>query len=284
VTKRYIVYCDESDAKGQFYSHFYGGVLIEAAKQQAVEEELQAVKDELNIFDGEMKWQRVTEPYREKYTFFVNSVFDIVDRGDMKIRIMFTQNRWVPLLADFQIDNEYFLLYHQFIKHAFGFRYCTEDGSRASAAVLLDKVPHNAEKLHEFRKYLSSLSDFPIWHRAGFSIAYEDIAEVDSKEHNIMQALDVVLGAAQSRLNERHTRPISPAKRRTKRARAKAAVYKAIQQRIWHLYPNLNVGISTGTPNGLVDRWHHQYRHWLFVPSSAREDRGRTKKAAGVRR
>lgn len=281
---RYILYCDESDAKGRFYSHFYGGALVEARKQQAIEAELQALKDELNIFNGEVKWQRITESYEDKYIAFVNLVFDIVERGDMKIRIMFTQNRWIPLLDDFQIDNEYFLLYHQFIKHAFGFRYCTEGGGQASAAVLLDKVPHNAEKLHEFRNYLSSLSDFPIWHRANFSIAYEDIAEVDSKEHNIMQALDVVLGAAQSRLNERHTRPIPPARRRTKRARAKAGVYKAIQRRICELYPNFNVGISTGTPNGLSDRWQHRYRHWLFVPSNSREDSARTKKAAGVRK
>lgn len=121
VAKRFIIYCDESDTKGRFYSHFYGGVLVEASKQQALEEELQNAKDDLRIFNGEMKWQRITEPYKDKYVSFVNTVFDMVERGDMKFRIMFTQNRWVPLLDDFQIDNEYFLLYHQFIKHAFGF-------------------------------------------------------------------------------------------------------------------------------------------------------------------
>lgn len=283
MSKRFIIYCDESDSRGRFYSHFYGGILIEASKQQALEKELQLVKNELNIFEGEMKWQRVTEPYKEKYVQFVDKVFDIVQRGDMKIRIMFTQNRWIPLLEDFQIDNEYFLLYHQFIKHAFGLRYSTEDGP-ASAAVLLDDVPHNAEKLHQFREYLSSLSDFPIWQRAGFSIAYEDIAEVNSKDHNILQALDVVLGAVQSRLNEKHTQPVPPAKRRTKRARAKAAVYDAVKRRVWELYPNFNVGISTGTPGGLSDRWSHPYRHWLFIPTNAQEDAGKTKKAAGVRK
>lgn len=55
VHKRYIIFCDESDDKGRYYSNFYGGALIEASKQQAIEEELQAKKDELNIFSGEMK-------------------------------------------------------------------------------------------------------------------------------------------------------------------------------------------------------------------------------------
>lgn len=50
--KRSIIFCDESDDKGRFYSNFYGGVLIEASKQQAIEAELQACKDGLNIFPG----------------------------------------------------------------------------------------------------------------------------------------------------------------------------------------------------------------------------------------
>lgn len=187
---RYIIYCDESDSRGRYYSHFYGGALLEASQQQPIHDELQAVKEELNIANGEMKWQRITENYKDKYIAFVDRVFDIVERGDMKLRIMFTQNRWIPLLTDYQVENEYFLLYHQFIKQAFGLRYCTADGETASAAVLLDQVPHNAEKLDEFRTYLAGLSDYPVWKRARFSIAYEDIAEVDSKAHNIMQAVE----------------------------------------------------------------------------------------------
>ncbi len=118
--KRYIIFCDESDDKGRFYSNFYGGALIEASKQQALHDELQKVKDDLNIFQGEMKWERITEAYADKYIIFVNAIFDIVARGDMKIRIMFTQNRNRPKLEEYQIGNDYFLLYYQFIKHAFG--------------------------------------------------------------------------------------------------------------------------------------------------------------------
>ena len=282
--KRYIIYCDESDSKGRFYSHFYGGALIEASRQQSLNEELQAVKDRLHIFGGEMKWQRITEPYAEKYVEFVDATFDIIERGDMKIRIMFTQNRHVPFLQDYQVDNEYFLLYYQFIKHAFGLRHSVPDGDSATAAVLLDDVPHNHQKLTEFKDYIASLSSFPIWRRANFSIKAEDITDVNSKSHNVLQALDVILGGIQSRLNEKHTKPIPPAKRRSKRAKAKALVYQRIKDRIFRLYPNFNVGISTGTPNGYRDRFDHPYRHWLFVPSNARIDENNTKKAAGLRK
>lgn len=229
-----------------------------------------------------MKWERITAPYVEKYIKFVNLIFDIAARGDMKIRIMFTQNRNRPVLEEYQIGNDYFMLYYQFIKHAFGLQYAVPEGGTASAAVLLDDVPHNAEKLHQFKKYLSGLSDFPKWTRAGLSIAYEDITDVNSKKHNILQALDVVLGGMQSRLNDKHTKPQPPAKRRGKRTKAKAEVYSAIKDRIWELYPNFNVGVSTGTVDGLHMRFEHPYRHWLFVPSNAEVDPGRTKKAIAM--
>lgn len=277
--KRYIIFCDESDDRGRYFSNFYGGVLIEASKQQAIEDELQAHKDRLNIFLGEMKWERITGPYAEKYIEFVNAVFDIVDRGDMKMRMMFTQNRHIPILREYQIGNDYFMLYYQFIKHAFGLEYAVPEGGTASAAVLLDDVPHSAEKFHQFKEYLSSLSTFPRWSRAGFSIDYSDIADVNSKKHNILQALDVVLGGVQSRLNEKHTRPHPPAKRRSKRARAKGLVYDAIRARIQKGYPNFNVGVSTATIEGMHQRFMHPYRHWLFVPNNARLDQSLTKKA-----
>lgn len=278
--KRYIIFCDESDDKGRYYSNFYGGVLIEASKQQALEKELQKVKDDLNIFSGEMKWERVTEPYAEKYICWANAVFDIIERGDMKVRIMFTQNRYIPILDEYQIGHDYFMLYYQFIKHAFGLQFAVPEGGSASAAVLLDDVPANAQKFHQFKAYMSSLSTFPKWSRAGFSIAYEDITDVNSKSHNILQALDVILGGIQSRLNEKHTKPQPPAKRRSKRAKAKAKVYDAIKNRIYTLYPNFNVGVSTATNEGVHMRFEHPYRHWLFVPSNANVDPSRTKKAS----
>jgi hypothetical protein len=139
------------------------------------------VKDGLNIFNGEMKWEKIKEPYVEKYIIFVNAVFDIVERGDMKIRIMFTQNRNSPILDEYQIGNDYFLLYYQFIKHAFGLQHSVLENGSASAQLLFDDVPGNAEKFHQFKLNMSSLSTFPVWSRANFGIAYEDITDVDSK-------------------------------------------------------------------------------------------------------
>jgi hypothetical protein len=226
-----------------------------------------------------MKWQKITENYADKYIVFVNAVFDIIERGDMKVRIMFTQNRYRPVLEEYMIGSDYFMLYYQFVKHAFGLQYAVPEGGTASAQLLLDDVPHHADKFQQFKNYMSSLSSFPNWSRAGMSIAYEDITDVNSKKHNILQALDVILGGMQSRLNEKHTKPQPPARKRSKRARAKERVYAVIKNRIQAIYPNFNVGVSTATWDGLHERFEHPYRHWLFVPNNASIDPSRTKKA-----
>jgi hypothetical protein len=96
--------------------------------------------------------------------------------------------------------------------------------------------------------------------------------------------LDVILGGIQSRLNEKHTRPHPPARLRSKRARAKAEVYAAVQKRIRKLYPNFNVGVSTATSGGLEERFTHPYRHWLFVPNGTTIDSSKTKKASKIQK
>ncbi|PBC22622.1 MULTISPECIES: hypothetical protein [unclassified Mesorhizobium] len=146
--------------------------------------------------------------------------------------------------------------------------------------LLLDDVPQTSSKFELFKDYMSSLSAFPIWRQAQVAIKKDDIASINSKAHPILQGLDIVLGAMQSRLNEKHTRPPKPRARRSKRAVAKEAVYKAIKDEIWSLYPNFNVGTSTACANGVEERWLHPYRHWLFKPSNSTQDlkRGKRKK------
>ncbi|CAM3780810.1 DUF3800 domain-containing protein [Litorimonas haliclonae] len=277
---RYIIYCDESDAKGRFYSNFYGGALIRADRQFAIEQELQAKKDFLNVFEGEMKWEKVTPHYKAKYIDFLETFFDIIERGDLKVRIMFTHNQNIPNLQDYQVGNDYLLLYYQFIKHAFGLRYSVPQNGSASAMVLLDDLPSDQKSIDQFRTYLSDLSNYPVWSRAKFSIAFEDITAINSKGHNILQGLDIILGGINSRLNEKHTRVVPPAKRRSKRARAKEEVYAVIKRRVKRLYPNFNFGTGTGTPGGLEDRFNHPYRHWLFLPNNSTHDPNKTKKAS----
>lgn len=172
-------------------------------------------------------------------------------------------------------DNKYFLLYYQFLKNAFGFRYLSTDG--LGVPVYLDKMPDSKAKIERFRDFVSGLSNLAEFMTAKVSIKRENVTEVASHEHNLLQCLDIILGSIQFRLNDLHKEIPIGKRRRGKRTVAKEKVYKHINARIRKLRPNFNIGVSTGQ-SSLRDRWTHPYRHWLFVPTNHKIQTGIGKK------
>jgi len=61
----YVIYTDESEKRGKFYSNFYGGVLVQSPDLQPMIDRLEKCKTRLNLHQ-EVKWQKVTENYLEK--------------------------------------------------------------------------------------------------------------------------------------------------------------------------------------------------------------------------
>ena len=57
--RHYIIYSDESDRKGKYFSNFFGGVLLKAEDREDIEALLSAKKIELNL-NQEVKWEKVT--------------------------------------------------------------------------------------------------------------------------------------------------------------------------------------------------------------------------------
>ena len=264
-----IIYCDESDIAGKHFGNFYGGLLIDAHRQSIVEQRIKACCSSLRLND-EIKWQKISTAYAEKYIALMDELFDIVAEGDIKLRIMFTQNYFAPRrLSPEQGEQGFFILYYQFIKHAFGLRYAGADGQRASVRLMFDQLPDTLEKRARFKAYLAALDRSPEFRHSGISLNASDIAEVDSKQHVLLQCIDVVLGAMQFRLNDKHREKPSGARLRGKRTIAKEKVYKHILSRIRQLYPNFNPGRPTSVRGEMSNLWRDPYRHWLFVPKDA---------------
>ncbi len=194
--------------------------------------------------------------------------FDEVRQGRLKVRIMFRQNAHVPSgLTQEQIEGTYFRLYYQFIKHAFGLAHRPPTGQPASLRLYFDEFPETREAATQFKGFIRGLKDNPKIHQAGFTIAPENIAEIRSHDHVLAQCLDIVLGAMAFRLNDKHKQIPSGEKRRGKRTIAKERLYRTILAEICRSKPRFNIGISTGTPGGPVERWTAPYLHWCFVPS-----------------
>jgi len=262
-----IIYCDESADKGRYFSHFYGGALIQAENRQRIEASLTEIKQQENLF-AELKWSKITYAYHEKYITFINRLFDHIASGDIKLRIMFTQNSNRPTgLEEHQIGNQYWLLYYQLIKHAFGLMYCGVPPAWTRVSLYLDDIPDSREKFMQFREYVSSLEKFPKFAEQRVYVPLTEITDVNSKDHVILQGLDIILGSIQFRLNDKHLEKPNGQHRRAKRTVAKEIVYKQINRRIRELYPNFNIGTSTAVGDNVANRWHHPYRHWLFIPS-----------------
>lgn len=267
MSRELVIYCDESDVSGRHFANFYGGALVESQHLLEVISRLDACKVGLN-FHGEVKWQKITENYAQKYIDFVSEAFALMAEGKLKFRVMFTQNYFsAHRLTTEQRENGFFLLYYQFVKHGFGLQFAGVRNQQTAVRIYFDKLPDTAEKCAAFKGYVSGLSKNHRFRNAGVTIRQDQIAEVDSKDHVVMQALDVVLGAMQFRLNDKHLEKPEGSRVRGKRTIAKERVYKHINACIRSLYAGkqFNIGVSTGRPDPAVGHeWVDPHRHWLF--------------------
>lgn len=271
----YIIWCDESVSKGKYYSHFYGGALVKISDAQEVIDRLEAKKNELNIGMGEVKWTKITQNYQNKYIELIDCFFDLMKEGKVKVRIMFSDNRNVPIgLTSEQLDNQFFLLYYQFIKHAFGIMH-VEHPTGSRLLINFDKLPDKKEKAEKLKSFLCRLSMGDFFRKV--SIENHNLSEVDSKKHVVLQCTDIILGAMSFRLNKLHEEIPTGKRRRGKKTIAKEQVYKHINKKIRELYDGyaFNIGSNTGfftEPGDITCRWAMPYRHWVFVPSECRRE------------
>lgn len=265
--KRYTIYCDESAKKGKKFANFYGGAILKSSDTEAISKLLNEKKDELNL-NAELKWVKISKSYEQKYIEFIRYFFEFVSSGRIKVRIMFTDNRVRPRdLTDYHEEYRYFLLYYQFIKHAFGLNLCNPNGlDKVFIELLIDEIPDTKEKVSEFRGFINSISQTAPYYGRKIFFPKHMIAEVDSSNHVILQAVDIILGAMQFRLNEFHLVKPEGQRTRGKRTIAKEKVYKAINAEIRKDYPHFNIGTNTGYTNYPHDRWNHRYRHWVLEP------------------
>jgi len=264
-----IIYCDESDISGPHFGNFYGGLLVESIHLEEVQRRISERRAALRLYD-EVKWQKISAHYAGKYMALMDEVFDLVEEGKLKLRVMFTQNYFSPArLSAEQRENGFFLLYYQFIKHAFGLDHSGASGGTRRLRLYFDKLPDTHEKCAAFKGYLCGLNAWCGFRCCGIDISMDAIAEIDSKQHELLQCVDVVLGAMQFRLNDKHKTKPPGSRVRGKRTRAKEDVYRHILRRIRTIHPNFNIGITTGTHGDRDNRWRDPYRHWLFVPRDA---------------
>ena len=196
-----FIWLDESDRHGEFYSNFYGGILVSSKHHREVMERMRSIVTEVGIND-EIKWQKVNEYHYEKYLRVVDELFDLAKEGKLKIRIFFRHNQFTASrLTPEEKKADYQMLYYQFIKFAFGLPYADEELD--SMTLFIDEIPLRQSERDEFLSHIRGMANDPVLKSKGLRIADDGIVEVNSKQHLPLQFMDVILGAICFKLNEK---------------------------------------------------------------------------------
>lgn len=172
--------------------------MIGSKDLERIQLHLAQTKSHLHLFN-EVKWSKVTEQYLEKYIQLMDIFFDYIEHDLIKIRIMFTQNIHKPAYQPRADEtSKYFLLYYQFIKHAFGLKYADHD-DEVFLRIYFDKLPDTREATERFKGFIFALEKSPDFRTTNIKLREDQITEVSSHDHVILQCLDVILGCIQFR-------------------------------------------------------------------------------------
>lgn len=266
----YLIYCDESLSRGEYYSNFYGGVLVKNKDFYAIKTALEEKKIALNLF-GEIKWTKVTEPYLDKYKQIMDLFFHFIGQNKLKMRVMFQDAQ--QIIPGQERSLQYHLLYYQFIKHAFGLAYHKNNPKHDTRLKLFfDEIPDTRVQNDDFKAHLAYLQELSLFHSARIKIKADDISEIDSHKHVIQQCMDIVLGAMAFHLNRKHLEIPKGATGPGKKTQAKEELFQHILNLIRIVNKDSEFNISENTqPESGRARWRVPYRHWKFVPAEFRE-------------
>ncbi|MDE6498161.1 MAG: hypothetical protein K2L21_05825 [Muribaculaceae bacterium] len=270
------IWLDESDKKGNYYSNFYGGILINSIYYDEIISRLTELISEVGI-NEEIKWQKVNAFTYERYKAVIDFTFELLYTGKAKIRIFFRNNQYKPQhLTDNHINNEFTILYYEFIKHGFGLKYCDLPVDERYVRLYIDDIPARGAQVWEFKQFILGLNNDNAFKENKVHIRENDIIEVDSCDHLPLQLLDLILGAMCFRLNNKHKIKQADTNRRGKRTILKEKLYKYILSKINVIKPNFNIGESTGFES-YRDKWYSPYRHWSFKPAGYVRDYSESK-------
>lgn len=252
--KKYIIITDESKRHGENYSYFYGGCIIEEKNYENIDSELKAYKDYLGF--NEIKREKITQYNIGEYKKIIDMFFRYIKSGDIKFRVMYSPNNQLNQYPHGQ-DELYSKFYYTFFKRGFSLLYAKQN---INLKILMDELPESLKVRKKFKRHLiTCFVKSSNQTRNKISLYNENIVEVDSKEHVILQCVDVITGVIEFFLNS-----TEEGKRGSKRAKAKIELFNHIYYNyILLLCENFDFNISTGYFN-CYKAWTCPYKHLVF--------------------
>ncbi len=208
------------------------------------------------------------EKCQSAYIEFIRAFLDELAQGYFKVRVLFLDKYFSPVTIIKKSRHEqFFTLYYIFITRAFGWNVAPFDkDERIYLRFFLDQLPDAGIARNEFRKFLRGIGNTRRFAHLDLIIPEDGISEIDSREHRIAQAVDLVTGSLGFRMNRLH-KVTGPERKRGKRTRAKDEVSDLIRQRLRD-FGVKNIGITTGNRGNPLAMWNDPIRLWRLKPKS----------------
>jgi hypothetical protein len=178
------------------YWCFFGGVMGPQAAIDRLDSELSKIKRAHNLA-GEVAWANVRAKNLPPYRAMVDCLVDLLQRTDLHFRQVFLdrslirvdQNGAANPVADLDVQ---YLIYYQFLKHAFGIRYLPVAPPGQTHRILIRLDDHSSQRhKSDLQSFVENLKS--TLHRPDLSI---EVTFHDSKKSVRLQICDLLIGAA----------------------------------------------------------------------------------------
>jgi hypothetical protein len=117
--------------------------------------------------------------------------------------------------------------------------------------IFFDELPDNKLRCEEFKSKIFGIQSLNQFVRSKISIRREDIVDVESRDHVILQCMDIILGSMAFRLNNMHLIKPEGSRTRGKRTISKEKLYRHILISVLIQAETMNAGgtMLTGIGN-----------------------------------
>jgi hypothetical protein len=186
----YHIYCDESRQTKDRYM-VLGGLILDAENVAEFHATMAKFRRECRMF-AELKWGKVSSMKLEEYRRFIDYFFALNDTEHVHFHSLIIDTSQLDHHAYNQGDKElgFYKFYYQLLLHSFGRKYCRK-GENNRFIVHLD-YRNTHYKLGTLKTVLNN----GMKKKLGIDTApFRAVEPRDSKESELMQIADILLGA-----------------------------------------------------------------------------------------
>lgn len=191
------IYCDESRQTADRYM-VIGGLMLERDNEPRFAEAMALYRQSQNMH-AELKWTKVSNQKFNEYCALIDLFFSINRVIHFKAIVVDTQEMDHRRYNKGDAELGFYKLMYQFLLHSFGSELRPAD----RCVIFLDERTTSHYKLST----LGAILNNGLRKKYGFSVApVRNIQPIDSKDSDLVQVADILMGAIGYEMNGAHTR------------------------------------------------------------------------------